>query len=72
MKVSAREKIGNPIIPVDSEIITFTIDTEPPTADVQYSPSSITNQDVVATLTGWSETLTGITPASITFTGNGT
>lgn len=44
------------------------IDTTAPTATVIYSPSSLTNQNVVATLS-WSETITWI--ITHTFTGNG-
>jgi len=48
------------------------VDTTPPTATVNYSPATATSGSVVATLTGFSENITGQVPANITFTGNGT
>jgi hypothetical protein len=46
------------------------IDRIPPTCTVTYTPDTNTNQDVVASLTGCSETITGT--SSFTFTGDGT
>ena len=51
--------------------LTQSPDITPPTATISYSISSWTNQDVIATLTGISETITGLNAASHTFTGNG-
>ncbi|HKL44591.1 MAG TPA: hypothetical protein VJ892_04940, partial [Candidatus Absconditabacterales bacterium] len=50
------------------------IDSIKPTASVSYSPSVLTNTDVVATLTGESETITidSVGGLTQTFTGNGT
>ena len=45
------------------------IDKVAPTATISYNITGLTNQDVVATLTNASETITGTT--SYTFTGNG-
>jgi len=42
----------------NSVTINFTVDQSPPTASVSYSPSSLTNTDVIATLTGQSEPIT--------------
>lgn len=47
------------------------IDTAAPTASVDYDVSSRTNGDVIATLVGESEPLTGLNVTSYTFTGNG-
>ncbi len=46
------------------------IDTTTPTATISYSTTGLTNQDVIATLTGYSENITGT--MTYTFTGNGT
>jgi hypothetical protein len=46
------------------------IDTVPPSASVEYSAVNLTNQDVTATLTGASETLTGT--LTHVFAANGT
>jgi len=49
------------------------VDTTAPTAStILYSITWFTNQNVIATLTGFSEAITGLNPTSITFTGNGT
>ncbi|MDR2541319.1 MAG: hypothetical protein LBD11_06230 [Candidatus Peribacteria bacterium] len=54
-----------------SETATVTrIDKTAPTCTIDYNPSTNTNQDVIATLTGCSETVTPY-PQSYTFTGNG-
>jgi hypothetical protein len=50
-------------------VITW-IDKTAPTCSITYTPSTNTNQNVVATLTNCSETITG-TALSYTFTGNG-
>jgi len=46
------------------------IDKTAPTATVIYSPTWLTNQNVIATLTGYAESITGTT--TYTFTANGT
>ena len=45
-------------------------DTIPPTASISYSSTGPTNQDVIATVTGFSESITGLNTTSYTFTGN--
>jgi hypothetical protein len=51
---------------------TIILDTQSPTATVIYNITWRTNQDVLATLTGFSEPLTGINFTWYTFTGNWT
>jgi len=55
-----------------SQTYPLTIDTTKPTATVTYSRTWLTNQDVITTLTWYSETLTWINATWYTFTGNGT
>lgn len=50
---------------------TFVIDTAEPTAQIVYSITGITNQNVNATITGFSETVTGLNAVSHLFTGSG-
>ena len=47
------------------------IDISKPTASVKYSTTGTTNNDVTVTLTGRSETITGVNAYTHTFTGNG-
>jgi hypothetical protein len=49
------------------------IDKTPPTAStIEYSITGLTNQDVIATITWFSESITGQNTSDYTFTGNGT
>ena len=50
--------------------VTYTPDTIKPTATVSYSTTSLTNQNVIAYLTWWSEILTWVNSYTHTFTGN--
>lgn len=52
--------------------LTETIDTIVPTASVTYSITWTTNQNVVATITGFSEAITWLNATGYTFTVNGT
>ena len=47
------------------------IDTTKPTTSVKYSTTWATNNDVTVTLTGRSETITGVNTYTHIFTGNG-
>ncbi|HMS91049.1 MAG TPA: hypothetical protein PKC87_02430 [Candidatus Absconditabacterales bacterium] len=47
------------------------VDWSKPTAIIKYSTTGATNSDVIVTLTGRSETLTGVNTYTHTFTGNG-
>jgi len=47
------------------------IDTIPPAASIEYSITGLTNQDVLATITGFTETITGLNATDFLFTGNG-
>lgn len=72
VKVGAREAIGNPIIPVDSEIISFTIaDFVTPTATLSYDYETLTNHDVTVTIT-WANWIIILSGGAYThlFTGN--
>lgn len=55
-------------ITTTTDLSSLTVDNVPPTATVSYSTTGLTNQDVIATLTGASESITGTT--THTFTGN--
>ncbi len=48
------------------------VDTTSPTASIIYSLTGLTNQDTIATITGFSEEITGLNNANYTFTSNGT
>ena len=52
---------------------TFEIDKTAPTATIEYSPNwpNWTNQDVIATITWFSEEITSLNTTGYTFTGNG-
>jgi len=52
---------------------TFKIDKTAPTATIKYSPNwpNLTNQDVIATITWFSEEITSLNTTGYTFTGNG-
>jgi hypothetical protein len=53
-------------------VIAELADTIPPTATVTYDISTATNHDVVATVTGFSEAVTGLNATGHIFTDNGT
>ncbi|HRX63872.1 MAG TPA: S-layer homology domain-containing protein [Candidatus Absconditabacterales bacterium] len=58
----------------NSHTISFVVDTISPTASVSYSPATLTNTDVIATLTGANEIIIidSVGGSGHTFTGNDT
>jgi hypothetical protein len=70
------DKSGTPTVEFTTDklasfALTQGIDTTAPTASVTYNTTGKTNQDVIATLTGISEFITGLNTTSHTFTENG-
>jgi hypothetical protein len=61
-----RDALGN----ISTEY-TDNIVLTPPTASIEYSMTGRTNQDVYATVTGFSEPVTGLNATGHVFTGNG-